>query len=307
MSAWRAHAGLEASFHPRSFCVETCSGEPRACETAREMMTMQPVQRTVARMVLSLVEDASALDRTWGDLLIVLRARRPHDVDEPALVRALAGHAADWYARRRGGQAGWSYRDADRLRRLLVAVLLEKAANPGAVSSMGPRREFAAFFRELHRQSCPPYPGCDAICTEEPAMCLYRYAVADLVASQRYQYYWAEADAADRAAPERGWSGTLDLCERASYELIEYPSEDVPPPARDAVAAASRRLGLCFEQQMLAADENTSPQTARATIAAVLAATAPGAAPVDGSTTTQSEPLAPARSGAGALADADGG
>jgi hypothetical protein len=272
MSRWQKSSNALGLLLPNSFCVETCAGAPEACQVARELITDAFVQRTLARIVVSIIEDAGALDRLWEDLVTVVRARRQRDLDEIALLRAMCGHGADWYASRRGTQARWTYESTSELSDLLRAVLMDKATNSTIVGEDSTAREiFRAKFLELHKRTYAPYPACDVVCDQTPTVCLYRYAVADLVAGGRYHGSWRQADVADAQSPERRRLQTWQVCQDAGYELIEFPEEDWEPDRRDRVTAAARRACLCFQQQMLADDTRKVPRTARRIVAKVMA------------------------------------
>jgi hypothetical protein len=271
MNAWRAIDGREQYFLPRPFCAVTCAQNPVACAEARRLVDDHYVQRVIARTVLSLIEDTAALDRLWQDVVNALRARRPTNAPEDALLRSFAGHAADWYAGRRGNQGQWSYDDTEALAGELREVLLEKVEREEAnLASSERRASFQAVARRLNHRAYPPYFACEAICTQHPPQCLYRAAVADLVASRRYQPGWREADARDAEDDERRRRATWQICQDAAYELIEFPESDAPSGLRDRLAAAARRTALCFEQQMLADDERKVPRTSRNVIARVI-------------------------------------
>jgi hypothetical protein len=224
----------------------------------------------VGRAVLATIEEAGALDRLWDDFLGVISARRSPRQDEAELLRAVAGHAADWYVSRRGAQGSWAYADADHLGDLLRAVLLDKL-DPGDPAGSARRREaFQRAARLLHARTFAPYAVCDHVCTQDPPVCLYRSAVADVVAGRRYQQSWLSADAADAGSPDSRRQQTWEVCQDAAYEIVEFPEEGAPDELRQQVVASAKRVCLCFQQQMLADDERKAPRPARRILARVL-------------------------------------
>jgi hypothetical protein len=225
------------------------------------------VQRAVARTVLSTIDDAGALDRMWDDLESVLRARRPARLDEDALLRSVAGHAAHWYADRRASQAGWSYPDTDELTGRLRRMLLDKVQGRSGDQT---RTEFQDVARRLCARDYNPYPACGVVCTQAAPVCLYRSAVADLVATGRFQASWREADGNDARSAEGGRPQTWAICQDAGYELVEFPEPDWPAETKQTVTDTARRVCLCFEQQMLADDRRKVPRTARLVMKQVL-------------------------------------
>jgi hypothetical protein len=253
---------------PRPFCAQTCA-TPAACEAARVLADDEYVQRTLSRTVLSIIDEPSALDRLWDDLTVVIRARRPVRVPERDLLRAFVGHGSDWYATRRGVQGVWTYGDTgvlrDQLRELLMAKLQTGSAPAAAVDA------FRSTVQRLHGRQFDPYPACNLVCKQDPPLCLYRSAVADLVTSRRYQDSWNEADERDRNDTNDRRKQTWEVCQDAAFELVEFPDDDMPEAQRAPVELAARRVCMCFEQQMLADDHRKVPRTTRRILARVLA------------------------------------
>jgi hypothetical protein len=220
-------------------------------------------------MILSTIDEPSAIDRLWEDVTIVARARKPVRVDERNLLRALAGHGSDWYATRRGVQGVWSYADTAHFRDEILAAVLAKLET-GAV----PQPMLAALqgtAHRLHAREFEPYPACQFVCTQDPPVCLYRSAVADLVTTGRYQESWRDADAVDARSEDNRRRETWEVCQDAAFELVEFPDAEMPDAVKQEVEASARRVCLCFEQQMLADDRRKVPRTARRILARVLA------------------------------------
>jgi hypothetical protein len=270
MARWRAAGDRDGLSLPRPFCTLTCEGSPAACVAARRLTADPYVQRVLARTVLATIEDAGALDRMWDDLTDCLRARRPPIVGEGALLRAFAGHGADWYAGRRGAQGVWSYSDTGELNGDLRTVLLDKLQGRSAAGTKKLRAAFQATARRLHNREFAPYPACEQVCTQDPPLCLYRSAVADVVADRRHQEAWHEADGADASSPDNNRRQTWQVCQDAAYEIIEFPEPDGDPMLKDKVTAAALRVCICFAQQMLADDSRKVPRTSRRILARVL-------------------------------------
>jgi hypothetical protein len=272
MAAWRAASGAEALFLPRPFCVTTCGGVvTSSCEAARRLIGDEYVQRTLSRLILSALDEPTSLGRLWPDLVGALRARKPVTVAEPSLLRSFAGHGPDWLAERRGAQAGWSYADTETFRSRVQTVMLAML-DRDAGALQGALGRLAEIAGRLYRRSHDPYPACSVVCGTDPPLCLYRGAAADLVASGRHAVAWREADIADARSKDNSRRQTWDVCQDAGYDLIEFPDEEIPEPARSAVDKSARRACLCFEQQMLAVDQLKVPRTARRILAKVLSA-----------------------------------
>ncbi|MEN3615931.1 DUF87 domain-containing protein [Plantactinospora sp. ZYX-F-223] len=270
MTRWRSDPTVRALFLPRPFCAQTCVDAPEACAAARRLTADEYVQRAVARLVLATIDEPGAIDRLWPDLLAAVNARRPPRTALPALLRSLAGHAADWYAQRRGAQSGWKYSDALELTARLRAVLLDKfdTYDPDRTAQL--RTALRDVAHRLHTRTFSPYPVCEHVCDQKPAICLYRHAVADVVASRRYHESWRTADVADARSAAGRREETWQVCQDAAYEITEFPEENTTPELNARIVANAKRVCLCFEQQMLADDLRKSPRTTRRILARVL-------------------------------------
>ncbi len=263
MAAWSAAARSTGLFWPIPSCAQTCADDPAACAAARRLAEDTYVQRILARTLLSTATDPSALDRLWEDLVNTLNARREPGITEHALLQAFAGHGADWFARHRGVQGGWTFIDTDAYTAAVRDVLLGKLHGSDATDPS--RVVFTALAARLHRRDFDPYPVCSTVCGSE-GECRYRSAVADLVTSGRYRRTWRDADATDAKAGA-GQKATWEVCQDAAYELIEFPDEVTPPELLPVILKSARQACMCFEQQMLAEDYRKVPRTVRRILA----------------------------------------
>jgi hypothetical protein len=94
-----------------------------------------------------------------------------------------------------------------------------------------------------------PFPACSRICRQQPPVCLYRYAAADLLSSGRYREEWRAAAIAD--AVTGGRAQTFEVCMDAGEELIEFVGAALPAAQMAHADAAARRASLCFGQQIM--------------------------------------------------------
>jgi hypothetical protein len=243
-------------FLPLAACAETCAGNKQACRTARQIVGVHTFQRNFARLVQSVLEDASALDRLWPELVALVRARRSRLMEESELLPALSTHAADWYAEHRGAQASWTFSETEQLATHLRQLLL---AHVGGRDKDEVQDTFRQTAHKLLARPFDPFPACSRICPQQPPVCLYRYVVADLIASGEFGGAWPIAERADAQNPEGGRWQTLALCADAASELIELAGPEWLAEAAQAADAAGRRAALCFAQQMLANHPGKSP------------------------------------------------
>jgi hypothetical protein len=140
VSKWMRERNLGQRLRPREFCEGTCRSI-EACDAARVLAADPFVQRVVSRIVVSAQEHPATVDRQWNDLIDAVRARRPPHVDEDELLQAVAGHAADWLAQRRGAQNGWTYADTTAYRAAICGVLADKAG--GGTEAAAARAQLA--------------------------------------------------------------------------------------------------------------------------------------------------------------------
>jgi DNA helicase HerA-like ATPase len=259
MAAWRAGAGPAGLLTAEPFCEETCA-DLATCHAARRVAGGERVRRTFARIVLSTIEQVDALDRLWPDLVEAVRSTQPDGVDEGRLLRSLAGHLADLYARRRGAQSGWMFADTQRLSGTLRAALLEKLRDEDGTGSA--RDSFRETARTLSVRSFDPYPACATVCDQsDPPVCLYRYAMADVAGPARTEA-WHQARDEDASSGD-GAAATWGVCQDAGFEAIEFPEPSWEEELQIEVTDAARRACLCFAQQMLAADPRAVARSVR--------------------------------------------
>jgi hypothetical protein len=238
-------------------CEGECPAEPdheRACVVAQRIAEDRAFQRILSRVILSVIEDDGALERTWGDLMQVVQVRRPLSVDEQDLWRCLAIRGAEWLAQRRGSQVGWSYEDARRFEARLRALLLARVR---ALPVHDELARFQSAALALFQRHFEPYPLCSVVCDQQtPAVCLYRQPARELLSDDNLTDPWREADQEDTSSEGRTatWEKSMD----AGFELVDSDWETVTGPAW--------RASLCFAQQMLAADDNRSPSSVSATL-----------------------------------------
>jgi uncharacterized protein DUF87 len=232
---------------PHPGCTDTAAPTGMVCQAARAIAEDAQFQRIFARLVLSTIEDTAALDRQWSELMNAIHAQRLPHMNEQILLRCLMYHAAHWLCGRRGAQNGWSYPDTLQLEQRLQRVLVAKL--DGQQSGQA-RAEFRDFARKLHERSFDPYPQCSRICSDLPKVCLYRRAVADLVASEELVEYWKQQEQRDNNSPDgtrrHGWLHSRD----ASDLVIDCNSR-----------AAHTRVALCYTLQMYARPARRDPAT----------------------------------------------
>lgn len=232
-------------FQPHPHCDDTAEPAGIVCGAARALAEDSQVQRTFARLVLSIIEDASALNRLWPELVEVVRARRGPHLDEGRLMHCLVYHLSHWLCSRRGAQNGWIYPETmkleSRLHRLMLAKLDGAALKPLLEG-------FQKQALQLHARQYDPYPMCSKICKQQ--VCLYRYAAADFVASSELGDRWRSAGTNDNNRPDMKRPSSWVICLSTASKIASCTSTQI----RD-------RIALCFAQQMHANSLAQPPET----------------------------------------------
>jgi hypothetical protein len=217
-------------------CTDVGKHSGAACEAARSIVEDPTFRRDFVRLVLSLVDDSSALARLWPTIeWRVVASLRP-GINQATLLRCTMARGADWFATRRGAQAGWSYRETADLSDVLHKVLVmreDKENGPKAIKALQDS------LRALHERRVPPYAHCERICTQRPPVCLYRQAVEDMIGTGDFTSAWNDSDPLGASSTK---AASWAVCQRAAEQIVEW---------KPAQQATIRRIGLCYGQQML--------------------------------------------------------
>ena len=253
MSRTPALAPCRALFTPLGGALELHTPAARsAVDIARRLSQEPAVQADFVRLVLSMLEDDTALDRLWPQVQTHAHALHKRGDDLPALLRCLAVYLSTWLAQRRGAQAQWTYAETARYDAALRALLLAQLAGQDTGPALVTYRELAV---RLHARTFSPFPWCEQICPHQPSASLYRYAVADQFTSADLVRAWQQALEQDGGlAGPQAWQ----VCQDVAQQLLEWvPTQN----------AALRSVGLCFAQQMLSANSSLLPETRSAALA----------------------------------------
>jgi hypothetical protein len=253
----RSHmAGLVPALTDLAGCAEQCGEEPEACLAARMAMEEEGVQRTFARLVLSMLFQDGALDRRWSELVLTTEPLRPSWVDSQAFLRAVCVHASGQLARWRGAQAGWPYGATARIADALRQVLLTKAEEGDTESS---REQLLSVTEPLEAElGFGPFPWCDLIWEGEKVPCRCRFSMADLIGTGDFDEEWQQATDADSAGEGRGES--WKVCQEAAYHIVEFPEDEWPEDLRNKVGDTAVRFALCAGQQLLTRQPDAHPR-----------------------------------------------
>ena len=226
----------------------------RECNLAKSALERPACRSAIARLALSIVESPSTADRLWGDVRRVIQPISPPSPEGTRVYRCMAVRAASWLASRRGSQNGWSYRDTNRfeeaLRRVLLALPPVREGDKDQAL-----RDFRVCAFDLHAGPYPPFPACDAICSNQ--VCLYRFAAADIANSPTFEPRIATI----LASGDRNVADIWAESQSAAWQLIALDDE-AGDQERDEAEAASRRAGLCFAQQAIADAPTVHPRDA---------------------------------------------
>jgi hypothetical protein len=142
--------------------------------------------------------------------------------------------ASEWFATRRGTQAGWTYADTADVKDKLHGVLLAILKREGWTQAL---HDFRNCMSRLHARPFEPFPRCAEIC-DQAQVCLYRLAVSDLVSKGRETQTGDFSAAYGSGKMPKTWN----LCLEMAFQLVDPVS---------AGAAAAKRIALCYAQHML--------------------------------------------------------
>jgi len=241
-------AKLRKGISPRIFrqttaCEGNCpdSNADDECKIAASLLESSPCRAAVSRLVTSISENVSAAGTLWEDIRAHIQARRRNETTD-RIERCFAIRAASYVAARRGAQIGWSYQDTQEFEASLRNVFL---ALIGDGSESETLEHFQRCVDDLHKRTFAPFRRCDEICHQrEPAVCLYRFAAADLLNSSAQGQNIAStliAETGDVALAEvlkPGWTIAASPFEGASEEMSH-------------IKASSVRASLCYAQQAI--------------------------------------------------------
>ena len=234
--------------------------DSRLYEAARRLAEDQEVMRGLSRVILSAIQTHGGLSRTWPDLVAVVESRRPAWLESGPLLSSVIAYASTDLAGRRGALAGLSYAETDALGQSIQLVLEAQLAGQHVEGDVQSLRER---FLRLQGGGYGPYFGCQRIWAQRDGPCLCRYPVAELVMSGAFDELWRQAAEMDHNSEGGGRPATWDVCQDATYHLVEFPGEEQDPDLVERLADVARCTALCFGQQQLASLAWTHPRTQR--------------------------------------------
>lgn len=216
--------------------------------------------RALGRVVLSAVQTPGGLGRTWPDVVATAAPQGPPWIDLESLLNCLILHGAQALADKRGAAGGWTYAQTAAVADLIDTVLLTHFQGEDASDGV---TELRVALLALQGGSFGPFQGCPDIWADSTGPCLCRYPVAEPVAEGAFAEAWTAARDEDRASEEGTRAAVWDLSQDAAYQLVEFPVEGQEPELVEELEAVARRTGLCFAQQMLAAEDWAHAATQR--------------------------------------------
>jgi hypothetical protein len=167
-----------ASWHGTGGSRGCCGhNDPAVCERGRDAAVGRRFRALVSQIAVTLATNPDVARRLGPDLKIELEAALPSAHSdgrgEPA-ARCMLWHGADYLARRRGAQRGWTYGVMRDHTAALDAALAAIADGAGVDAAAGRYRDLA---RHHYLRTSDPFPACSMICPDQT--CLYRWPAAD--------------------------------------------------------------------------------------------------------------------------------
>lgn len=245
--------------------LATTDGRYNTAVTVANQLIEEPtVRRDIGRLLLGLIEindgyindnneirDETALDALWKPILAHTRAAYKPTLNASMMNMYLLKRSVEWYGNHRGAQAGWSYSATHEFIERAYAVLYGLLNGPNIAQAL---QQYQIYARRLHQRPIKqqfPYPHCHCICDDDPPLCLYRFAVNDLIVEGTWSKFWNDARQADITS--EGQEQIWRACLHAAQILIG-------PQADFNVA---RRVGLCYGQLMLRSNTSSRPKLKR--------------------------------------------
>jgi hypothetical protein len=225
-------------FERHAGCFDTGKSGGASCEAARSLVETPFFQHDLTRLIFSLLEDPSALDRFWAPMALYVDSKVSNVVNKDITMGCLLSRAAEWYAFHTGSQLGWPYTLTRKLAQDLQRVLL---ASDDPVKARAAVQSFKDTFFQLHKRRSLPYQGCSRICDQESPLCLYRQAVKDIILRGTHTKDWIASNVAnpgETTGPKFAWR----VCQSVAAELVEWEGIQRKP---------IERIGLCYGQTML--------------------------------------------------------
>ena len=260
-------SGAGALFLPRPFCAETCDDAPEACGAARRL-TADDTCSGRSRARASRWPTSRA---RWTGCGTTSSTCSAHAARRPWPSRRCCARSPA--TARTGSRAGAAARTRGRSPRPR-GPRRPPAGRPAGQARRPGRRDRA---RGLPRHDATPAPPALRARTRSASTCAARTRRCACTAPRWPTSSPAGATTARGSRPTRhdaangdGASGRWDVCQDAAFEVIEFPDPDAAEPVNAELSAAARRVCMCFEQQMLAADRRKVPRTARKVLARVL-------------------------------------
>jgi hypothetical protein len=239
-------------------CTDTQTGGGASCDAALLLVDSPNFQRSFLRLVMSILEDETAMEKLWPQLEFHIDTARQIGVSRETLIRCLLSRAADWFAFRRGIYGGWKYDETRELREALYHALMKRenaAERPAAVGA------FRRSMWQLHQRKRPPYPNCASICNQEVPLCLYRKAVLDVHNEGQFTAWFTAANPGN-PGPTTGPKQAWDVSKRVALQIVDTAA---------AQKEAIQRIALCYSQMMIYDHcDSFSPNEQRAVFASVM-------------------------------------
>jgi hypothetical protein len=251
--AWQGNKHL---LRQTAACEKNCPAKEAEaeCRAAASILEKDSCRAAIARLILSIIENGSTIDRLWEDVKVAVQAARSPTTDQQRVLRCIAIRAAAWYSSRRSAQAGWSYAKSRAFETALRAVLLSLVGEGDTEKSLW---DFQRLALELHERTYPPYPACDAICAQhQPPVCLYRFAAADLLSTDAVKAKTTLALTFEEG-PEfiAIWN---EAC-TAGWRLAALANESKEEESTSTTSTLTR-ASLCLAQQAIMAQPRLHPR-----------------------------------------------
>ncbi len=227
--------------------ARTCCGQHDAttCERGRDAAVAARFRSLVSQIAVTLVATPHAAAHLGPDLRIELESGLPsaHDHRPSELApRCMLWHGANYLARRRGAQRGWTYSEMGAYANSLDAALAA-IAEGSSDEAMAAATRYSKLALQLFHRTSDPFPGCSVICPEPT--CLYRWPAADALTEPGLGDPLRTAAAAQIDGDA---GGPVPAGQMVARWLTTVPKRDWDPTEVEAAYKALDAAALCALQ-----------------------------------------------------------
>ena len=182
-------AGLAPYSQFRSLLLEENPGDGTdsmaaslAWEAAKGMQNVRMLKTDFIRWVTTITESTQPFGQLWEQLMGRIKPYLKDHTPQQLIIQYTIVGLCEWFAGKRGAQAGLYYTDVLELQKKLYDLAMARLTGKDIAASLQAFRE--CIFR-INIRNADPFPYCSAICPKAEGgqqYCLYRHPVEEYIA-----------------------------------------------------------------------------------------------------------------------------